>query len=60
MRLHLLKGEPLGVWRPWFAWRPVVISRQIVWLETVERQVQGLQGYYEYWDYRFSESEATA
>lgn len=24
-------------WRPWFAWRPVNIAGNWVWLETVER-----------------------
>lgn len=25
-------------WRPWFAWRPVVIGSEWVWLELVERR----------------------
>jgi hypothetical protein len=29
-----------GVWRKWFAWYPVAIDRQMVWLETVERKVE--------------------
>jgi hypothetical protein len=29
----------LGNWYPWFAWYPVEIENEYVWLETVERKV---------------------
>ena len=29
------------IWKPWFAWRPVKIGHQWIWLETLERR----QGY---------------
>lgn len=31
------KGDVIG-WRPWFAWHPVVIGSEKVWLEWVERR----------------------
>jgi hypothetical protein len=30
--------ERRKTWRQWFAWRPVRIGRQCVWLETIERK----------------------
>jgi hypothetical protein len=26
-------------WRPWFAWHPVRIDKQWVWLERIERMI---------------------
>ncbi len=37
MRFKFIKREP-GRWRPWFAWHPVVIGTQWVWLELIWRQ----------------------
>lgn len=37
-------------WTDWFAWHPVTIDGQKVWLETVERRLVG--------DYLYTEEEA--
>lgn len=31
------KEKRLREWHNWFAWRPVRINREIVWLETIQR-----------------------
>ena len=30
--------QGLGVWERWFAWYPLMINGQSVWLQTVERR----------------------
>jgi hypothetical protein len=37
-------------WEPWFAWHPVIIGGQIVWLRMVLRQYRASWGvdWYEY------------
>ncbi len=42
MRYKLKPPVDLTEWRTWFAWYPVRIVREIVWLETVERKWFGL------------------
>lgn len=37
-------------WRRWFAWHPVTIGQQRVWLETVERRESLCS--HEDWEYR--------
>lgn len=41
---HLPEEEPADYrnWRPWFAWRPKIIDRKLVWFEWVERRPVGL------------------
>ena len=42
-------------WRPWFAWYPVLINGQSVWLQTVQRRPvdRGIAGVTKkYWVYR--------
>jgi hypothetical protein len=34
-------------WHDWFAWRPVLIEGQTVWLETVQRRMLS-----DWWKYR--------
>ena len=43
------KSEKLRQWHVWFAWHPVRIDENIVWLEKVKRRKTGV--IYEYWDY---------
>ena len=31
------KQKRLREWHNWFAWKPVRINREIVWLETIQR-----------------------
>lgn len=30
--------QDCGQWRKWFAWYPVVVFEQLVWLEVIERR----------------------
>jgi hypothetical protein len=39
MRFKHFWQRPINVWRPWFAWRPVWIGDEFVWLERVEYQI---------------------
>ena len=32
------KQKRLAQWRPWFAWRPIMIGNERVWLERVYRR----------------------
>jgi hypothetical protein len=43
-----------GEWYSWFAWHPVRVGRQIVWLEWVERKADCAGGaeQYAWYDYR--------
>lgn len=43
-------------WYPWFAWHPVRVEGQWVWLEWVERWKR-FMGYYQELDYRFPKGE---
>lgn len=56
MRLHSPKRAPINEykWHPWFAWRPIRIDDQLVWLETIERKRchRFDLGFYEWWEYR--------
>lgn len=38
------KRERLKKWRPWFAWRPVVIDSDRVWLEWIYRRTKVYSG----------------
>jgi hypothetical protein len=38
------KCQRLEKWRPWFAWRPVVIDGQRVWLEWIYRRTRVYSG----------------
>ncbi len=42
----------MGRWERWFAWHPVLVADQLVWMETVERTLEGLPGFFEYFNYR--------
>lgn len=45
------------VWHAWFAWRPVFVRNDLVWLERIERRIQfGYCGADRY--YRFSTEDA--
>ena len=47
--------KPLYTWEPWFAWHPVDVGFDIVWLSWVERQrvhSAGDDGYTWAWIYR--------
>lgn len=37
--LTLAPERDLREWHRWFAWRPVLVDRTWVWLETVERRL---------------------
>jgi hypothetical protein len=44
-------------WHDWFAWRPVYVGDQLVWLETIERRLtyscnEGNPWTTNYWDRR--------
>jgi hypothetical protein len=50
MRWTKLGGHP-RLFHPWFAWYPVLVGHEWVWLEVVERQrISVLMG--EEWRYR--------
>ena len=34
------KCKRLETWRPWFAWRPVVIDNERIWLEWIFRRTK--------------------
>lgn len=34
------KRKRLETWRPWFAWRPVMIDNERVWLEWIYRRTK--------------------
>lgn len=34
---------PTERWRPWFAWHPVSLGYETVWLRWIERRVCGMQ-----------------
>lgn len=36
--------EETNTWRPWFAWYPVQVDGEKVWLQTVERKLWGIGG----------------
>lgn len=40
-------------WRPWFAWHPIFVDGELVWLEAVERKRASDWGDH-YWKYRFA------
>ena len=42
--------QPATEWHRWFAWYPVVIEGQWVWLETVERRL--VESLTDYWTYQ--------
>jgi hypothetical protein len=39
-------------WHPWFAWYPVEVGNEIVWLESVERKMTDCM-YGESWEYQY-------
>lgn len=43
-------------WRRWFAWYPVTINGQAVWLEYVYRKAEH-DGYLPRWFYKFKNGE---
>jgi len=43
--MHWTKKYCSNDWRPWFAWRPVLIGRIVVWLERLERRKEYIIGY---------------
>lgn len=51
MRWNIRKEQDYLEWHQWFAWHPVRINGQWVWLETVERKFDcGWAS--DWWDYR--------
>lgn len=40
------RRKRLETWRPWFAWRPVVIDGERVWLEWIFRRTKVHTPYY--------------
>jgi hypothetical protein len=38
------KCKRLETWRPWFAWRPVVIDNERIWLEWIFRRTKVYYG----------------
>ena len=43
---HAARAARIEVWHPWFAWFPVHIGEQRVWLELVWRRcIAGCDGY---------------
>ena len=38
MRIHKVKAKDKGQWHYWFAWYPIVMGDELVWLETVQRR----------------------
>lgn len=41
MRIYWRRKCHPKLWHSWFAWRPVRIGCEIVWLESVERKATG-------------------
>ena len=39
-------------WHPWFAWHPVNVQDEWIWLERVERQVDAYGATLRFYDYR--------
>jgi hypothetical protein len=35
---RMLRHEARKQWHEWFAWHPIFIEHELVWLETVERK----------------------
>lgn len=48
MKIRISRQEPPDAyhWKPWFAWRPVIVGDHLVWLETVERKLATLWGHF--------------
>lgn len=46
-----VKERPQNGWCRWFAWRPVTINGQMVWLEVVERRFE-CDAYSFWYEYR--------
>jgi hypothetical protein len=44
-----LKPKNVREWHPWFAWYPVKIQNEVVWLEKVQRK------YTFFWDEAYAE-----
>lgn len=40
------RRDRLGKWRPWFAWKPVMIENERVWLEWIYRRIKIQHGVY--------------
>jgi hypothetical protein len=36
----------LGIWYPWYAWRPVKVEGRWVWLKRIERCIEARGGRY--------------
>lgn len=49
------KFQDVRQWHYWFAWYPVTVGDQVVWLETIERRGEpmlGLMDIHVVWEYR--------
>lgn len=55
------KPRDYELWEDWFAWRPVFIGEQLVWLEHIERKpIQSCwdnDDMLQRWEYRFKEKQ---
>ena len=38
------KAKPKSEWIPWFAWHPVQINHEWIWLERIERRIESYYG----------------
>lgn len=43
MWLEIKHLDKWARWRPWFAWRPVLVGAKWAWRETVERKIEWWQ-----------------
>jgi hypothetical protein len=47
----------LEQWHRWFAWHPVRIGEELLWLESVERLGKSHGGYYPFWTWEYREAK---
>ncbi len=40
MRWHIARSYDPKEWHRWFAWHPVCVGDELVWLEPVERRIE--------------------
>ena len=62
MRIRVRDSRHPATWdlfRPWFAWRPVLVGEYWVWLQTIERRDWNGEGN-TYRDYRFADEDDEA
>lgn len=38
------KDERMAKWKPWFAWHPVRIDKELVWFEWIYRRTKAYRG----------------